>query len=438
MPTRRLLSVGLALVVTILAGRAASTEELKFLPRLSLPLAQQLSQNPQAMQLLLARLPAVPKGPPAPPPDGGPWQTLANPFPPGSGASNPLLLTDGTVIVHNACATDWWKLSPDSNGSYVNGTWSQIASLPENYGPLYFASAVLPDGRVVVEGGEYNFCGFAWTNKGAIYDPIEDSWTVVAPPSGWSSIGDAQSAVLDNGKFMLANCCTTQQAILDADSLTWTETGAGKFDINDEEGWTKLGDGTLLTVNAYVDTGTCGTGSQRYSPTDTSGVGEWADAGSTVVQLADCNGPNQSFELGPAALRPFGAAGVLGKEGAAIAFGGTTGDGPSHTAIYQASSDTWMAGPDIPAVDGNNLTIADWPAVTLPNGNVLFAASPNWAAYTTPTHFFEFDGVGFVAVPDTTDAAFTSSYFWNFLMLPSGQVLATNRSCPVRWCRSCG
>src|SRR6266481_1844572 len=73
-----------------------------------------------------------------------------------------LLLTDGTVIAHeendqsgNVATNKWYKLTPDSNGSYINGTWSQIASMASNYGPLFFASSVLPDGRVVVEGGEY-------------------------------------------------------------------------------------------------------------------------------------------------------------------------------------------------------------------------------------------------------------------------------------------
>jgi len=89
------------------------------------------------------------------------WTPLAN-QPPFS-AGNPLLLTDGTVIAHATCAPEWWRLTPDGNGSYINGTWSRIASLPDGYGPLYFASAVLPDGRVIVEGGEYNFCQAVWT-----------------------------------------------------------------------------------------------------------------------------------------------------------------------------------------------------------------------------------------------------------------------------------
>src|SRR5664279_2691112 len=45
------------------------------------------------------------------------------------GASAPVLLTAGTVLIQDAGFPDWWKLTPDSQGSYVNGTWSQVASL---------------------------------------------------------------------------------------------------------------------------------------------------------------------------------------------------------------------------------------------------------------------------------------------------------------------
>jgi hypothetical protein len=124
-----------------------------------------------------------------------------------------------------------------------NGTWSLIASLPAGYAPLYFASQVLPDARVIINGGEYNFGVPVWTPLGAIYDPLKNTWTSIAPPAGWSTIGDAQSIVLPNGQYMLANCCTKQQAILDLATMTWTPTGANKADINDEEGWTLLPDG---------------------------------------------------------------------------------------------------------------------------------------------------------------------------------------------------
>ena len=179
---------------------------------------------------------------------------------------------------------DWWRLTPDANGSYVNGTWSQIASLPAGYGPLYFASAVLADGRVIVEGGEYNFCMPVWSNLGAIYDPLANSWTSVDPPAGWDTIGDAQGTVLANGTFMLANCCTTETALFDATSLSWTATGAGKLTVNDEEGWTLLPNGKVLTVDAYVFSYDAnGTNSEIYDPA----TGTWSSAGSTIVQLWD-------------------------------------------------------------------------------------------------------------------------------------------------------
>src|SRR5271166_6807212 len=133
---------------------------------------------------------------------------------------NPLLMTDGTVILHETCGRSWYRLTPDQFGSYVNGTWTRIASLPAGYAPLYFGSAVLPDGRVVIEGGEYNApsglssCQGVWTNLGAIYDPQKNKWTSIAPPTGWSTIGDAQSVILPNGTYMQANCCTTESALL--------------------------------------------------------------------------------------------------------------------------------------------------------------------------------------------------------------------------------
>ena len=145
-----------------------------------------------------------------------PWQLLTNQPPvldyTDCGPGNPILLTDGTVMLQDDGCQDWWKLTPDAFGSYVNGTWTQLASTPAGYSPLYHSSAVLPDGRVIIEGGEYNFLQPVWSNLGAIYNPLTNTWTMVNPPTGWSTIGDAQSVVLFDGTFMQANCCTQQAA----------------------------------------------------------------------------------------------------------------------------------------------------------------------------------------------------------------------------------
>jgi hypothetical protein len=190
-------------------------------------------------------------------------------------------------------------------------------------------------------------------------------------PAGWSTIGDAQSTVLANGTYMQSNCCTAQQALLNSSTLTWTPTGTAKFDANDEEGWTLLPNGSVLTADAYVFTGTCGRNSELYSP----GTGAWTSAGNTPSVLADCvNATNKTHEIGPQVLRP---------DGTIVVFGGTTcghclpGDTTVITpsAIFNTVNVTWSAGPNIPQVGGNNYTLADAPAAPLPNGNVLFAAS---------------------------------------------------------------
>ena len=336
------------------------------------------------------------------------WQPLAHQ--PSFTAGQALLLTDGTVMVHhedpNDGFSDWWKLTPDINGSYVNGTWTQLASLVSTYGPLFFASAVLPDGRVIIEGGEQNFAQYVWTNMGAIYNPITNVWTPMNPPSGWSSIGDAQSVVLNNGTFMVANCCTTQQALLNAATLTWTPTGSGKFDENDEEGWNLLPGGKVLTVDAYVNMDDpTGTNSEIYNPS----TGSWTSAGSTIVQLWDSHGSN---EVGPAVLRPDGTVFATGANGA----------GAGHTSIYNTSTGGWTPGPDFPG----NLDVADGPAALLPDGNVLVSASP--CIFQNGTVFFEWDGTNLNSVPATPNSPNNSSWYGRMLVLPTGQVLYTDGS----------
>jgi hypothetical protein len=315
---------------------------------------------------------------------------------PTFGASTALLLTDGTVMVHSNGGSTWWRLTPDVTGSYVNGTWSQLASLPSGYAPLYYASAVLPDGRVIVEGGEYNNFSAVWTSQGAIYNPASNTWTSVAPPSGWSSIGDAQSAVLPNGTFMLANALTFESALLNASTLTWTPTGSGKADNNNEEGWTLLPNGKVLTIDTHN-----GTSTEVYNPA----TGSWSFAGNTVVQIV------MDSEIGPAVLRP---------NGTVFATGGT-----SNTAIYNSAFGTWSAGPTFP----NGLDLFDGPAALLPNGNVLTQASPG--EFAAPSQFFEFNGSSLIAAPAPPRASVNPSYVGRMLILPTGQILLTDGSTDV-------
>jgi hypothetical protein len=352
----------------------------------------------------------------------GTWTPLANQISLFDGIGNPVLLTDGTVLVQDAGYNDWYRLTPDKNGSYVNGTWTQIANAP--YNPLYHSTQVLPDGRMIIEGGEYLCtvspmnCNPAWTNLGAIYDPVANAWTSVSPPSGWTTIGDAQSIVLANGTYMQANCCTSQGALLDPQNLTWTATGVGKYDPNDEEGWTLLPNGMVLTVDAYVPIPPFayhprGTNSEAYNPW----TGIWTSAGGTHVQLWDsaaaCGGEKvASFELGPGVLRPDGT----------VFYSGANACGAGNTAVYDTHRGTWTAGPQFPGAND----VADGPAALEPNGKVLVMASPG--VYQTSASFFEWDGQSLTAVPGTPNAPNDSSYYGNMLVLPTGQILLTDFS----------
>ncbi len=342
------------------------------------------------------------------------WQALNTQ--PGFQADTPLLLTDGTVMVHELGSTAWWRLTPDAFGSYVNGTWSPLAGLPNGYIPLYYASAVLPDGRVIVEGGEDTWVGGKYlatdTTQGAIYDPVANAWTSVAPPSGWTSIGDATSTVLADGTFMLADCCTAGEALLDPATLTWTATGTGKAGTNNEEGWTLLPDDSVLTIDvAHVVKAT-----ERYIG------GAWHAAAKTSVNLVAFD------EIGPAVLRPDGTVFATGANG--------------YTSIYHPptsakSLGSWTNGPKFPKVlSVGQFDVADGPAALLPSGNVLVAASPG--TYRKPVHFYEFNGTTLTQVPDTPNAPNIPSYDGRMLPLPTGQVLLTDTSGDVEIYTSTG
>ena len=348
------------------------------------------------------------------------WTPVTTQFPVGIA----LQLTDGTILIQEFNTPNWWKLTPTEAGTYATGQFIPVASFPAsmNYAPLYFASAVLPDGRAIVEGGEFNYGTSpvsSYTTKGAIYDPKTNVWTPVNPPSGWTTIGDAQSVVLPDGNFMLANCCDlpAQAAVLNAATLTWTVLNSTsgyqfKADGNDEEGWTLLPSGKVLTIDTYtgVPYDPNGMNSEIYDPIG----GFWSSAGNTEQQLWDsraaCGGAS-SHEIGPAVLLP---------NGNVFATGANTCGRSGHTAIYNTMTGVWTAGPDIPA--GND--IADGPAALLPNGHVLVDTNPGYG--NNPSTLYEFDGTRFLSIPQPLGLNPSNTGGARMLITAAGSVLLTH------------
>ena len=451
---RKIMILGLALIASGICvaknGADAQTAPQLTLP-LSRPQAQYYSQHPDQLNQLLDQLsrnaqqftPAQPLSEGVTPVAGG-WTTLAHS--PGTPVQNPILMTDGTVIAMAACTGHWYKLTPDNTGSYINGAWTQIATMPGGYGPLFGGSGVLPDGRVVFEGGEYNdssqsgTCGNGvWTTLGAIYNPANNTWTNINPPSGWTEIGDAAGIVLDNGTFMQSDCCDTSgvsglSALLNASNLTWTTTGSGKLDRWDEEGMAKLQTGGILDVDAHTNNSCSPFTSEIYNQSS----GTWSATGNTPDQQADCSNPGNdfSYELGPLVVRQDGSAvsfpGVLCADKAnancSSQASGYVVIGKAD--VYNPGAGTWSTLATIPQIgtSPNNYyySLADAPAAVLPDGNVLFAASPDYQAFVSPKHYFElsFSSPGTITpVNDTADASSCGAYTDNFLLLPTGQVL---------------
>ncbi len=362
-----------------------------------------------------------------------PWTPLNNP-PPFGTPGTMLVENNGTVLVHDepdnnvtGGTNEWWALTPDSHGSYVNGTWSQIASMPADYTPLYFASAILPDGRMIVEGGEYIGENAVWSDQGAIYDPVSNTWTSVAPPQGWTNMGDAESVVLPDGTFMLQQPCNTcltnpnltvDDALLNAKTLTWTVIpAAGKNDPNDEEGWSLLPDGQLLTLDLWVPDAT-----QLFDPRSDT----WSFDGNVAANGNPVD-PFPVVEIGPQDGLPNGDVFVVGA-GTSTEEPPTTctDDVPTQTALYEyqaGTPGTWTAGPEIPPVDGQEMDSTDGPGATLPDGNVLFDASA--CVYNTPMNFFLYNASAntISQIPGVPNDPNDTSYATRLLDLPNGQVL---------------
>ncbi|MFI5141597.1 MAG: T9SS type A sorting domain-containing protein, partial [Bacteroidia bacterium] len=336
----------------------------------------------------------------------GTWLPLTN-LSPDTNVGVMLLLSDGTVMAKTlACACDtvgnvWNKLTPDSTGSYVNGTWSRLAPMHDTR--LYFASQVLKDGRVFVAGGEYGSGG----SKAETYNPVTDTWTMA--PNLNKYFGDANSKILNDGRVLIGVLSGggAGTSIFNPTTNTWAN-GPTCHNSHDETAWVKLKDNSIL----FVDIGDVT--SERYIPS----LNQWVVDANVPDSLYD----HFSYESGASFLLPDGRAFFLGATG--------------HTAYYtpsgSSSPGTWAAGPNIPSVKDTLYGTIDAAAAMMVNGKILCAASPvNTSTvneYQAPTAFFEFDyttnSFTRIGAPDTGDSLSNISCFETTMLdLPDGTVL---------------
>jgi hypothetical protein len=282
-----------------------------------------------------------------------------------------------------------------------------VASFPAswNYAPDAQASAVLADGRVVFQGGEYNFNNFILTPLGGVYDPVKDKWTKLQPPPGWQQIGDSPDTVLADGRYVVGRKLDEQMAALDPVTMQWTLLGTdGKSDFNSEEGWTLMPDGSILTADVLN-----APNSERYLVDQE----KWISDGSTGVDLHSPTTIKGCLEYPGGCYYPPGEIGpqILRPDGTVIVFGSSNFDHPGHTSLYhpgatETDPGTWVPGPDFPTGNDN---AGDEPAVLLPSGNVLVEGETG--------RLYEYDG--------KTMTATLSGGGGMLMMLPTGEVLVT-------------
>ncbi|MCL1869104.1 MAG: hypothetical protein FWF90_01680 [Promicromonosporaceae bacterium] len=367
------------------------------------------------------------------------WTSVAH-IPSALTPDTMMLLTDGSVFVHDAYGKAFYRLAPDDTGKYESGTWTGPFTMANTR--QFFASGVLKDGRVFVVGAEYSdAAGGGSTPLGEIFDPTTNTWSPMNKPTPSFDFiySDAVSCVLPDGRVIFGSKGGPRTAIWDPVLDLWTESGLAfgtsatntKLGSTNEESWCLLAEGTVLTVETFNTPNT-----MKYVPD----IDQWVGCGSTpgTLPLASLVDPVTGStvtirEIGPGITLPDGRAFFVGGTGRTALY--TQGATPSQAG-------TWAAGPNLPAdtsantynqVNGNLQTAIDTPGTLLPNGQVLFVAG-NTVRETGPVSFWSNPCVLYLFDPATNaitqlspqpSSANVDTWKSRLLTLPTGQVAFT-------------
>ena len=322
---------------------------------------------------------------------------------------------------------------------------------------------MLRNGQVYAIGGEVSGAN-SDIPQGEVFDPDTNGWTQMTAldkPAAFNFIqGDAPSCVLADGRVLFGAIGSSQTAVWDPMNSTWVVAGTAfgtqantKVGNCNEETWTLLPDGSVLTVEVKTPAGgpfnNAPKSAERYLPaTDV-----WQTTGAlpdvltlTTVFDSVSNTTISVDEIGPAILLPG--------NGTVIAFGAT-----GHTAIYTPNADptqpgTWAAGPDFPADAGDPsnhnlvlsptglLTLSDAPGCLQPNGRVLVVAGTLYRNtsngidfFSKNSQYFEYDPAAgtLTKLPAQPPNTATSQDTWTarFLVLPTGQIMLSTQQAQV-------
>jgi Kelch motif len=346
------------------------------------------------------------------------WTLMTNPVPGSGDAGLTMLLPNGTLMVKGGGDSDsaiWYQVTPDSQGNYADGTWTQLASM--NFGRLFFGSAVLPNGDVFVVGGQ-SATDKSNSNSAELYNPSTNVWTQL-PNDPASQVGDVPTEVLPNGTVMVGTPNLDVTEAYNPVTNTWTQNSTPIF--ANVGPWAKLPGGGILSYD-NSPTSSVQNQAEFYNTAQTNST-FWFWEGAGFGNLPNLTGQSQSYVLGPELLLPDGRVFVGGANGL--------------TAFYDSTTGLWSPGPTLPSVMLNGtstqLAIGNSAGAVMPNGDLLLALSPetNGGTPSGPTYLYEFNPNTNVYTNVTPPASLgfntsLNSFVENMLVLPTGQVLITN------------
>ncbi|MBV9745191.1 MAG: hypothetical protein JO099_15630 [Acidobacteriia bacterium] len=336
---------------------------------------------------------------------------------PGSGVGLLIQATDGRILAQCKDGQSWFALTPNSTGSYANGSWKQLATEPTPR--IYFADQIMRDGRLFIAGGEYTGPLLAlglpiWSNTGEIYDPASNSWTPITPypaqnPNTCPGVGyvsgnvTAGSNVITNiypyttglvvgwpvsgtgipAGTMIVSIDSPTQITISANA-TATRVGSAVFFPNHTYQLTAcLGDvPSVLLTDGNVLVGDLTTGNTHfYNPT----MNIWTQSG--TKNYKDANDEEGWSWISAGAFVTYDIFQSIGTAGMT--------NGGMYAERYDLATGTWSsispsdgsANGSIPQLSSQSLGAELGPQTFLPNGKLLIiGATQNSALYDPSTN----------------------------------------------------
>ena len=249
-------------------------------------------------------------------------------------AESKVLLPNGNILKAGGYTVDYTgkrSSSPAEIYNSITNTWSTVAQPYSNHS--FTKLVLLPNGKVLLAGGN-NAIGIETPNNTAeIYDPVNNKWTIAADML--SPCADTVPTILNNGKvFVMGYYSGVMSAeIYDYITNTWSvaqlpnDSNVFSYTI------TLLLNGKILLSGGYTQTG-----------------------GHSVIslnpQIYDPSTNTWSF-TGPLSFGTVGGSTSLLSNGNVMVAGGTPGDGMgnflSSVQIYNTYTNTWSISTPLPS-----------------------------------------------------------------------------------------